>query len=300
MNGKIRLPDALINAGVSLERNIFRYRSDRDFIIKDNGRAVSKNLIVDEIENHSLWHSAVGALNDPFEIYARRNFNEFNEMSQGQKMSLWARVATRLGQPALMALSNEYLYKAYKFDEERLRKTVDDVYKDDTSFDEFIDEIRETLGIACFTSICDSRLMWGYYCNGLSGVCLIYNKERLDEQGIELNQVKYLDGPFEINILDFVYHYQDARRAKTLSQIVKTKHSEWEHEVESRSVVELRENEIGRGRLMQMQSSSLDGIIIGRNVRGEIKDKIMHLSEEQGFKIFSADVDYQLFGVKIT
>ncbi|MCW6019668.1 DUF2971 domain-containing protein [Enterobacter hormaechei] len=297
---EIILPDSLVDNGFSLESHVFRYRSDRDFYVEENGQSICKNLIVEEMSKFRLWHSAVGALNDPFEIYARRNLQEFQQMSEKQKLNLWVKVGTRLGYHALMALSTKEILKGYEIDKERLEKTVYEATRDDSSFDSFITEIRETLGIACFTSICDSRLMWGYYCNGLAGVCLIYNRRLLASQRVELNLVKYIDGPFELNILDFIYNYKDDVRAKTLSQIVKTKHLEWDHEVESRSVVELRGDEIGLGRLIEMKCSCVEGVIIGSKVRAEVRKEIEWLGDTLGFKVFQASVDYQLFGVKIS
>lgn len=297
-NNKI-LPQSLINSGISLDTHIFRYRSDRDFVVQSDGVNVSKNIITEEIETYSIWHSAVGALNDPFEIYAKKNIHEFERMTKNQKINLWLKVVTRLGNEGLMALSSEEILYAYEHDKERLEKTVKDVNANDTSFSNFIKDIRETIGIACFTSVCDSRLMWGYYCNGLSGVCLIYNIKSLLQQKVELNTVSYLDGAVELNVLDFVYNYMDEERATKLSQIVKTKHIEWAHELESRSVVDLRGSEIGKGRLIKMNRSCIDGVIVGRNTRPEIKTAIENLSKKIGFRMFDADVDYQLFGVKI-
>lgn len=296
----IVLPQILINSGISLDTHVFRYRADRDFVAEIGGVAITKNIIIEEVEKHSIWHSAVGALNDPFEIYAKRNLQEFDRMTESQRFNIWLKIATKLGYSGLMALSSTEIWKAYEIDKTRLVKTFEDVYKNDDSFESYITQVRETIGIACFTSICDSRLMWGYYCNGLSGVCLIYNKKSLLEQSVELNPVTYLDGAFELNLLDFVYNCKDAARAKNLSQIVKTKHVDWAHELELRSVVDLNNTDVGKGRLIEMSRSCIDGVIVGRNVRQDVKSGVEELSKVLGFTVFCADVDYQLFGVKIT
>lgn len=293
------LPDVLTDAGFSLGSHIFRFRADRDMHLNHGGESKVVSICTNEIESKSIWHSAIGALNDPFEIYAKKNSREFDEMSLQQRIKLWLKLTSRYGTGGVFALSKEALEAAYYENEQRVINTLKDIDNLDNTFDEFITEIRESIAIACFTNVCDSRLMWGYYCNGLSGVCLIYNKTQLLKNNVELNPVSYINGAFELNVLDFTFNYKEQLRAKTLSQIVKTKHKEWEHENEYRSVVDLSEDESGKGKLICLETDCLDGVIIGKRVRDSVKAQIRKLAKRYKFKVFMADVDYQLFSVKI-
>ena len=300
MTDEIMLPEILTNSGFSLGKHIFRYRADRDIDKVENGQPISKSSIIEEMENFSIWHSAIDALNDPFEVYAEQNLKESEQMSENQIMKCWIRAGLKSGNNKLMVSADEYIYKEYKENECYFKGLLEKRSKDDEFFNDTINNIRDYTGVACFTSKCDSRLMWGYYCNGLKGVCLIYNSELLLRQKITLNPVKYSDCPFEFNLLNFVYEYKNDWEREDLFQMVKRKHSEWSHEVESRSVVELREDEEARGRLIEMNDSCIEGVIIGRKVRDDVKNTIIKLSKSIGFKVFMADVDYKLFGVKIS
>lgn len=300
MGSEVIIPKKLSDSGFSLDTHVFRYRRDSDINKSIGGAEVAVSSIVEEIESTSIWHSAVGALNDPFEIYARVNVNELAQMDEGQKLNIWTKLVVKSGLDGILALSREELYKYYKLDEHSLKATFHDMNENNAAFQKIILDVRQTVGIACFTSVCDSRLMWGYYCNGFSGVCLIYNREKLLENKVELEDVKYHEGAFEINIIDSMYNMTQEQQIGLFSQIARTKHVEWAHEFESRSLIDLHHQEKGKGHLMRLESQCVEGVIIGQGVRKDVREKIEKIGSAFKLKIFSADVDYQIFGVKIS
>ncbi|EOY5722158.1 DUF2971 domain-containing protein [Enterobacter cloacae] len=300
MGSEVIIPKKLSDSGFSLDTHVFRYRRDSDINKNIDGVEVAVSSIIDEVEGASIWHSAVGALNDPFEIYARVNVNELAQMTESQKINIWAKLVAKSGQDGILALSHDELYKYYKQDEFRLKTTFSGMNENNEAFQKIILEVRQSVGIACFTSVCDSRLMWGYYCNGFSGVCLIYNRERLLENKVELEDVKYHEGAFEINIIDSMYNLTRDQQIGLFSQIARTKHAEWAHEFESRSLIDLHEQEKGKGHLMRLEKQCIEGVIIGQGVRKDVKEKIEKIGNALKLQIFSADVDYQIFGVRIS
>lgn len=300
MKGEVVLPQKLSDSGFSLDTHIFRYRRDSDVKKNEGGVAVVVSSIIDEIDNSSIWHSAVGALNDPFEIYAKVNTHEFNQMTENQRINIWLKLMVKSGHAGIMVRSSVDMLKHYKLDEFRLRKTFLDMNENSKTFQELVSDIRESVGVACFTSVCDSRLMWGYYCNGLSGVCLIYNARKLKENKLDLDEVDYHPGAYEVNIIDFVYNCNEKQQTNTLAKIARTKHSDWSHENESRSIIDLHGGQRDKGRLETLKVRCIEGVIVGRGVRKDVRDKIIILSKKYGFKLFSADVDYQIFGVRIS
>ncbi|WP_368894478.1 DUF2971 domain-containing protein [Kluyvera ascorbata] len=301
MKGAVVLPNVLFESGFTLDKHIFRYRRDSDINKNIDGIDILVSSIVEEIQGGSIWHSSVGALNDPFEIYAKINPHEFKLMSEAQRINIWATLSAKSKKHlGVMAYSQEQAFKLYCADKPDLQQTLDNTIENSNAFQDLISSVRGSIGIACFTSVCDSRLMWGYYCNGFSGVCLIYNREKLFDNKVPLECVDYQDTPFEVDIINFVYNLNRQQQLNVLNQIVKTKHSEWSHEIESRSVIDLHAHEKGKGRLLKIEKRCIEGVIIGRNVRTDVRRKIEGLCKILELKCFYADVDYQVFGVKIT
>lgn len=300
MKEDVVLPQKLSDSGFSLDTHIFRYRSDKDITKDIDGVETAVSSIVEEIESASIWHSAIGALNDPFEVYAKINEREFEQMTEGQKIKIWAKLWVKSGNGWILTVSPDEILKLYKNDESRLNEVFTDAVRNNKVFHGLVDDIRESVAVACFTSVCDSRLMWGYYCNGFHGVCLIYNTQKLIDNKIELSEVGYYDGAFEVDIFDVLYSSNEKEQFQKFSQIMKAKHTEWAHEVETRSIIDLHEENKGKGQLEKLSERCIEGVIIGRNVRAGVREKIMEFGKELGLKIFTADVDYQIFGVKIS
>lgn len=295
---EIVIPEALQQKSFSLEEHLFRFRPDRDFLANVDGKDELINPCIEEIKSRTIWHSAIGALNDPFEIYAQKNPNEYKEMTLEQRQRLWLKFApARKSTPGLFAYSKQVLDDDFACEESLLEQAIEQTHQKNT-FDDFIAELRQDIAIASFTAVCDSRLMWGYYCNGLSGICIIYNRERLKKNGIDPRAVNYIDGPFKINVLDFVTHYDDDERIEALEKMALSKHIEWKHEHEYRNQIVLPEEFKGCGKNIILMDNCIDGVIIGKRVREEVKTQIRKLCKKK-FKVFMADVDYKLFKVKI-
>lgn len=291
-------PKILLRDGFSLDTHIFRYRPDRDYVNHDGEQ---KNLMLDEVENSTLWHSAIDALNDPFEIYAHRNANEISEMTQQEKFKVWRQLQLSHLPAGHTAVSTDFLHERFEQDVHNgfFQKVVQGHITGGDHFEKYLHSVRTNVGIASFTEVCNSRLMWGYYCNGLSGFCLIYNKNKLLEQKIPIEKVNYIPGAYQINLIDYVYGYRNAINLDSLSKMVRTKHIEWQHEKEHRSVVNLRPNEVGKGGIQQLSACCIDGIVLGKKAREEVKLQARKLAKRIRAKVYIADVDFEEFGVKI-
>ncbi|MBA5238346.1 DUF2971 domain-containing protein [Pectobacterium aroidearum] len=300
MEKEIILPNILIESGFSLDTHCFRYRPDHDFFVSQNGMETKKNKIIEEIEKRSLWHSSVGSLNDPFEVYAKKNDNEFNLMGKKERLSLFVKMFPDNFKPNSLETEYDKVEFIYKCTETMTTKAIDNLLKVDIKFDDAINELRGMVGISCFTSICDSRLMWGYYCNGLSGVCLIYNKKKLKDNGIELHQVKYIEDAHSIDVLDFTYNCDSNSKIKILSKIPEYKHKDWAHENEHRSIVYLNDEHVNKGGIVEMKNPCIDGVIVGSNVTNHVQKIIRKKEKEFKFKLFKAEVDYSSFSVKVS
>lgn len=298
MNHKDKFPDALKRAGFSIDTHAFRYRPDS---WKKEGGLI-RHFSLEEVECSTIWHAAIGSLNDPFEVYAHSNKRELLEMNEEELFRLWCKAFAKhqiphehwrvTSEQALRERYNDNIFLAKAF-MHKMNKQYD-------FFGDFVTELREKISIASFTDICDSRLMWGYYCNGQDGFCLIYNKERLLRSRIELNGVTYSEKSPVVNVFDFSFNYRTPRDNEILTGIPKFKHSDWVHESELRSLYVLQGKQIGKGIAINLGENCIDGVILGERVTTETRQKLIELSNKHRFKIFKASADLESFSINVS
>ncbi|HDD9883877.1 TPA: DUF2971 domain-containing protein [Escherichia coli] len=298
MNDERKIPEALRRAGFSNETHAFRYRPDS---WKEESGTL-RNFSLEEVEYSTIWHAAIGTLNDPFEVYAHSNKRELMEMNEEESFKLWAKAFAKHQIPHenWRVASEQNLRKHYEDNKLLAKVFMYTMHKQYDFFGDFVTELRGILSIASFTDICNSRLMWGYYCNGQSGFCLIYNKKKLLKSRIELEKVRYYEKSPVVNVFDFSFSYRTPRDNEVLTDIPKFKHSDWEHESEWRSMYVLQGKEVGKGISISLMESCIDGVIVGERVSAQTKARLIELSKKLHFKIFSASVDLENFRINIS
>lgn len=298
MNNKGTFPAALKRAGFSIDTHAFRYRPDS---WKDEG-GVIRNFSLEEIECSTIWHAAIGSLNDPFEVYAHSNKRELLEMNEEELFRLWSKAFAKYQIPHenWRVASEQILRQRYNDNMFVAKAFMHSMNKQYDFFGDFVTELREKISIASFSDICNSRLMWGYYCNGQNGFCLIYNKERLLKSRIELNGVTYSERSPVVNVFDFSFNYRTPRDNEILTGIPKFKHSDWEHESELRSLYVLQGEQIGKGTTINLEENCIDGVIIGERVSAKTRKKLIELSKKHGFSIFTASADLENFSIHVS
>lgn len=298
MNDERKIPEALRRAGFSNDTHAFRYRPDS---WKDE-LGTLRNFSLEEVEYSTIWHAAIGTLNDPFEVYAQSNKRELMEMNEEESFRLWVKAFAKHQVPHenWRIASEQNLRERYDANKFLAKAFMHSMCKQYDFFGDFVTELREKISIASFTDICDSRLMWGYYCNGQSGFCLIYNKDRLLNSRIELQRVGYCEKSPVVNVFDFAFGYRTQRDNEVLTGIPKFKHSDWEHESEWRSMYILQGKEVGKGLSISLTESCIDGVIVGERVSAQTKAKLIELSKKHNFKIFRASVDLENFRINVS
>jgi hypothetical protein len=130
-------------------------------------------------------------------------------------------------------------------------------------------KVKNYYGISCFTTHPDNKLMWSHYAEGHTGLCLIFDKEKL------LNSLFYGGNPHKkVNIIEF----KDENYSESLYQLdvdfpneftIKAKFDEilrhkdtgWSYENEVRFYFEFSKNPLNKS--IQYHKESLRGIIFG-------------------------------------
>ncbi|MBO1566705.1 DUF2971 domain-containing protein [Yersinia pseudotuberculosis] len=166
----------------------------------------------------------------------------------------------------------------------------------------FKEIFRKHAAIACFTTCCDSRLMWGYYCSGLKGFCLIYNTERINRILPQVSKVIYSKERPTLGVMSYFIRKMRGESVFAIESFAKYKHEEWSHENEYRSFLMLDdENDIVSGGVsVQLNESCIDGVIIGEECNEQTKRAIIGYSKDKGIKVFHASADLDIFRVYIS
>lgn len=292
------IPKILSERGFTSETHAFRYRPDATTKTGD----LERNYSIEEISSAVIWHAAIGTLNDPFEAYAKSNRNKLQELSENEWFKLWANCFARhtFPQPYRNTISTNELLKHFNSNILIEKLFMINRFEEYDFFGDFINDFRNTVAIASFTEKPDNRLMWGYYCQGMKGFCIIYNRERLIKSRIRLDAVEYGEAGIEVNAMDHAYSYRTKRNDEVLIKIPKFKHEEWLHESELRSLCQLEGDDIGLGRALHLESNCVDGVIIGSKATPATRIKLEELSKELKFPLFLAEANLEKFIVEIS
>ncbi|WP_433639462.1 DUF2971 domain-containing protein [Kluyvera georgiana] len=268
---------------LSSDTHLFRFRADNE-------------NTVNELINNVIWHSKARWLNDPFEMFFNFDPRDVSKLSRDD-------VATIIKKSNFLKenrvniercfLSND-LSPIYKFLNDMLgKKTV-------TSL---VEDLQRNIVVACFTKAHDSRLMWGYYGNGMQGVCFAYNKEKLVESGIEFDDVDYVETAPTIDIYKHLLEQVRGLPSTINSRFSLTKHNDWKKEEEVRSLKYVSSedmSESAHGYAVQLNNRCIDAVIIGDRLTGEIRDSIAKYARENGIELLVARADLSNYKIQIS
>ncbi|WP_370549243.1 DUF2971 domain-containing protein [Edwardsiella tarda] len=289
----VTLPPILKKYGFSLKNHIFRYRPE-------DSKKNNTNYTTEEITHNKIWHSSVSLLNDPFELFFKRNTNEMDDISDDDLFFLWLHLLKNNQIKIYENSINEIDAKiSFYINKEKIKLDISKAIN--LPVLDLINEIRERVCISCFTKACDSRLMWGYYCHGLAGLCLIYNKEKLKKNGLKLVKVEYSEERPIVNLCQHVVDFNRDKKVEFMERILISKHSEWEHEQEFRSMTFLFNDHADlKGKVELLDENCIDGIIIGNGCSNEMSiKKIKKYSKDNGIKLFKAKANLDDYIIEI-
>ncbi|HFT8240568.1 TPA: DUF2971 domain-containing protein [Yersinia enterocolitica] len=279
------LPSILKDNGICLENHIFRFRSD-NYNEQDYGNSLK------EILNNQIWHSTIGNLNDPFEVYFKRDENELNGLSRQD-------LALLLKNSKILQEHDKYIITSFlNNDFEELHGDL--AYAVESALPALRAKFRERVAVACFTQLCTGRLMWGYYCNGFKGLCIIYNKNRLTDSDISLSEVSYSSTMPLVKPTEWMIKQRRNLPLDGITDFAKTKHSDWKTENEHRSLFFLDDNDLNNspyGYLHKLDGNCIDGIILGNDYSPAGLDHIKKHAEDNHIKLFKASANLEEYNI---
>lgn len=192
---------------------------------------------------------------------------------------------------------------------------VKDYYSDYTSslFEPKLNDMhfRRKIRISCFTRTPFNALMWAYYADSMSGICVEYGEEeirKLGEEGAYLFDVIYSEEfpiidtallavwdsikDYHLDVFDSAFEeYEEHKEmynktynisVKSIQEIyqksVATKAKFWEHEAEAR-IVKIVDNSVNddSGFILSLPEKTIKSVILGPNIKPEYKINLLKI-----------------------
>lgn len=252
---------------------------------------LNKNIINSLFEN-KLWHARVDTLNDPFEFYFNfikelpSSTSALSKLMEGSNYWATAELKEQEKKGAIQLLSAS--------EENELRSRILKVAKD---FEIILETSMRTLNVCSLSNAYDEPLMWSHYGDGMRGICLIYDKEKLKNSSLEFESIQYEEKPPEVNFFDIYRNYKETN----LGEFLLTKHTGWRYEKEYRSIMRpISTSSKELGILRTLEENTLKAIIIGAKASNVDIALIETLSHTLGFEIYTAKANSQQYKVDIS
>lgn len=164
-------------------------------------------------------------------------------------------------------------------------------------FKQILEEESSKLGVISLSEKPDDILMWAHYADGHKGLCLQFDKIKLDSLiNCYCDKVDYRK--VYPSFKEFI-HLPDEDRGKFL---LLTKSDHWEYEQEWRLIIMPEENTANLGsRYLKYPEQMLTSVIFGCEMLDCYKDKIRNWIKDRQYKptIYYAKRKENVFGLKI-
>ncbi|EPO3404410.1 DUF2971 domain-containing protein [Enterobacter hormaechei] len=267
---------------LSAETHLFRFRGD-------NINTIS------ELVNNEIWHSKISGLNDPFEMFFNFDKEALRQLSKSD-------VATIIKETKFLEEYREEIERCFYYDDmEEVYKFIDHHWGDSFAYG-LLKEFQKNVATACFTQRYDSRLMWGYYGNGMKGICFAYNKERLKNSDVEFSDVIYRSEAPTINIYKHLLERMRGERITIDGGFALIKHTDWKDEKEVRSLKYLKGEHVYEqlpGFAVPLKECCIDAVIIGERLTGDMRVFIENFAQKNHIEILIAKADFTNYRIQI-
>lgn len=240
-------------------------------------RSLSNEYEIDNIIQEQIWLSTPTEFNDPYDSMINIDVDQMlKKYLEGNKeiISEYNRLAGKDKKKA-----RHYIEK----EKAKLQKGMD---KD-------LEILRKSFGIACFSEIYDSLLMWSHYADYHRGICLEYNYEDIRKL-VPFCPVVYT------NNFENLANYVDIKGDKIDNNAIRlflNKSKEWSYENEWRIIDCLSENGAENGKILKEMKPQK--ILMGCKI-GDINErKIIKIANNLHIPVNKMKMDSKKFRVYV-
>lgn len=264
-----------------------------------------------EILNCSMWHASLDSLNDPYELPFFFDWSCFDEKDLGKSLALINKQLL-LFDP-MEKLTSHLVNNKQKEAEDFMRMTLQ------TAITHLEQGYRSSL-VTCFSQEPSDALMWSHYADGMRGICVAYDVDKLqNSKNFELlAHVNYDDKATLFTYKDFdlvkpdpndnryVHHYSEGQGMSVSKKqlVIRNvdhifqKHSRWKYEKEIRNVIINPEGE-PNGMLVPFDEHAIKAIIYGSKLASTNLSILKLVCNERGIPLFKASPKRDDFTVTI-
>lgn len=243
------------------------------------------------LTKNEIFFSSPNSFNDPFDCRIPTNFKLLTKEEKDQYITDLAikgfTESERLGIDLSEAIKNleNRLENIAEFQQEanRIKFSFQDKY----------------IGVASFSLIWNSILMWSHYAKDHTGICIAYDRDKLQKTGIagKLGQVVY-ENEFP-QIKPKVAKKPDMEFMEESFIQTHTKAKNWEYEQEYRMTNTYYPYEVTNDkRIAIIPSEIICGVILGIRIKEEDRNEIIPICKSKGIPIWQAIISD--FEFKIT
>ncbi|WP_413522658.1 DUF2971 domain-containing protein [Photobacterium phosphoreum] len=250
-----------------------------------------------EIIDNELWHSSVRELNDPFESYFKMDDSFLLDKDEVLKAAY-----VFFGEKAKDKCIHDY-FNNY----EKLLRSVKKSYKSNS---DMLEKVFSKYLICCFSKQYNEPLMWSHYANGLRGLCIVYNKEKLNKTKIlkgNMTDVLYDTTPYISKIKDIktkvvnneIWIDLDKSDCKKCAF---SKHSRWGYEEEVRTIIHFSDLDSRlntSGYAVTVGYEPIEAIIYGEKMSKTNLKILDMICKNKGIQLFKASAKIKDFSVVV-
>jgi hypothetical protein len=263
-------------------KNIFKYRTFNEYSLS-------------ELNNKTLWFSAVKDFNDPFEF----KFIEDIRIPHKREVIVDWLFQSDMTQKEIHYLKTaptseliEGVSALVEHQREKHIRTLAD---------------RKNTRVCCLSAEYKDPLMWSHYTDGMRGFVIIYNEfMTVDNQTIPYLPVRYTDAPPVITLESI--KADTFERAFDLNvSLIATKHNRWSYEKEIRLITcpnheiqSLSTAKLTRGGILELPQDSIFGVIVGEYMDDSHFKLIETICNSKNYKMFKANTNKSSYDITIT
>jgi len=271
---------------------------------------------LEELETGRIWHSKVEHLNDPFEHPYFYDEHEFTL----EHLDSFFELHLKGNEDYLSDMRNKGMeYSVYKHIKYWLIQYAPKVF-----------DFQNTACVACFSGNPRDGIMWSQYADKLKGICIAYNKERLQKQKHfeliqpisyrkDVGQISYKDlritspkpiiGPLPERLAQWPLILPITDKQHIIINLwINTqslelgfqKHSRWAYEDESRNVLLPKGDEKEKPGLFGLAGTdAIDAVIIGEKAEPDDLSRIIQFTDKRDIPLFYAHANKRTYQVEI-
>lgn len=192
---------------MNLPKKLFRYRS------------LSEEFTFENLKKNKLWISSPDKFNDPYDTFINLDIDLFLEEFWKNDPELKEEISELSGKER--RILRRYIEREKENCEKEIKKEIEN--------------LRKTIGIACFSESYDNILMWSHYADYHKGICLEYDFAEINMMTNSILLPIIYENKFEhlINYIDIKKDKIDTEEAMKLFLI---KYTGWQYENEWRII----------------------------------------------------------------